>query len=289
MTDLLFHNGTILTMNEAAPTAEALAVRGRHILAVGGEAEVRAAVGSAEVIDLQGRCLLPGFHDSHVHLTQHGLELTQLNLQRAKTLEEGLELVKEYIETLPEGEWVLGAGFLMSRWNVSELHRQDLDKYRPGPSGAAALAGPSQRLGEFKGARAVRRPPPRPRTLRTVKFLRTSRASRRGCCWKKPCTLYGTSCPHLLCRGYARRCSRRVTTSPRWASPPCITWRTSPLAIGASLPYQPQTQTFRCASGRVSTRRTSSTPPRLGWRPGRGASFFRWAARSFLLTGHWVV
>ena len=131
MSDLLFHNGTILTMNEATPTAEALAVRGRHILAVGGEAEVRASVGSAEVIDLQGRCLLPGFHDSHVHLTQHGLELTQLNLQEAKTLEEGLELIKEQAQTLPGGEWLLGAGFLMSRWGVSELYRQDLDKVSP--------------------------------------------------------------------------------------------------------------------------------------------------------------
>ena len=131
MSDLLFHNGIILTMNEAAPTAEALAVRGRRILAVGTEAEVRAAVGSAEVVDLRGRCLLPGFHDSHVHLTQHGLELTQLNLQKAKTLEEGLELIKAQAQSLPKGEWLLGAGFLMSRWDVSELHREDLDKVSP--------------------------------------------------------------------------------------------------------------------------------------------------------------
>lgn len=132
MPDLIFHNGTILTMNPDAPQAAALAVRGRQILAVGTEAEVRVhAADSASAIDLQGRCLLPGFHDSHVHLAQHGFELAQVGLHDAKTKEEGLERVAARAHALEEGAWLVGAGFLMARWGVSDLHKRDLDRVAP--------------------------------------------------------------------------------------------------------------------------------------------------------------
>ena len=132
MSDQIFYNGTILTMNPAAPKVEAVAVRGRRILAVGSEAEVRVlASADAHSFDLQGRCLLPGFHDSHVHLAQHGFELAQVNLSTAKTKEAGLELVSQQAQTLPGGEWILGAGFLMGRWGVSDLHKADLDSVAP--------------------------------------------------------------------------------------------------------------------------------------------------------------
>ena len=131
MADLIFYNGTFLTLTPDAPRAEALAVRGRRILAVGTEAEVRAVAANAEPVDLQGRCLLPGFHDSHVHLTQHGLELSQVKLADCATQEEGLARVAQRAAELPEGEWLLGAGFLMSRWDVSELTKSDLDRAAP--------------------------------------------------------------------------------------------------------------------------------------------------------------
>lgn len=125
---LLFHGSTILTQDPAQPVAEALLVRGAHILAVGSEAELRAKAGSdARMFDLQGACLLPGFHDSHVHLSSHGLELWQLNLASARSLDEGLALVEAAAKDVAEDQWLLGSGFLMSRWGVSELHRRELD------------------------------------------------------------------------------------------------------------------------------------------------------------------
>ena len=112
--------------------ADALAVRQDRILAVGAYEHVRKLVdASATHIDLQGRCVLPGFHDSHVHLTQHGFELTQVNLSEARTLEEGLALVRAYAQDLAPGTWVLGAGFLMSRWGVSSLDKHMLDAVAP--------------------------------------------------------------------------------------------------------------------------------------------------------------
>lgn len=132
MSDLIFYNGTIYTMNPGAPVAKAIAVRGRNILAVGSEAEVRILAGAdAESFDLKGRTLLPGFHDSHVHLAQHGFELSQVKLADAQTKEEGLGRVAQRASELPEGTWILGAGFLMARWNVDTLSKADLDRVAP--------------------------------------------------------------------------------------------------------------------------------------------------------------
>jgi predicted amidohydrolase YtcJ len=66
---VIFHNGTILTMDDAQPEAQAVALRGGKLIAVGGEAEVLALVGAAtQVIDLGGLTLMPGFVDAHNHI-----------------------------------------------------------------------------------------------------------------------------------------------------------------------------------------------------------------------------
>lgn len=130
--EYLFINGTILTMNPDVPNAEAVLTRGDHIVFVGSESEARGYSSSAtQVIDLQGQCLMPGFHDSHVHLSHHGFELSQLNLAEAKTKEEGLALVAQVAKETPKGDWILGAGFLMARWGVLELSKEDLDEVAP--------------------------------------------------------------------------------------------------------------------------------------------------------------
>lgn len=131
MADLILL-GTILTMDPERPIAEALALRGERILAVGSEAEVRIfADNDAEVLDLAGQAVLPGFHDSHVHLAQHGLELAQLRLDDTTSKEAALARVAEAAQRTPKGEWILGSGFLMSRWGVSALERRELDAAAP--------------------------------------------------------------------------------------------------------------------------------------------------------------
>jgi predicted amidohydrolase YtcJ len=131
MRDKLFCNGTILTMNSGQPTVEAVVVRGNKILAAGDEAELRSLVSGVEIIDLNKRCLLPGFHDSHVHLTLHGLSLSHLQLDATHSVEEALGLIAERAVQQPKGTWIMGAGFLMSRWNVTDLHKRDLDRVAP--------------------------------------------------------------------------------------------------------------------------------------------------------------
>ncbi len=66
--DIVFKGGTVLTMNDKAPRAEAIAIRGNKILAVGKLDDVQSAVGSAaQIVDLQGRTLMPGLIDPHMH------------------------------------------------------------------------------------------------------------------------------------------------------------------------------------------------------------------------------
>jgi predicted amidohydrolase YtcJ len=79
--DLVYNNGTILTINDAQPTADAVAVRDGRIVAVGDEDQVLAvANGDARKIDLEGKTMLPGFVDSHGHAQMIGLQATTANL-----------------------------------------------------------------------------------------------------------------------------------------------------------------------------------------------------------------
>jgi hypothetical protein len=79
--EMIITNARVLTMDEARPRAEAVALAGGRILAVGSRAEVEALAGQgARIVDAAGRTLLPGFVESHLHLVLGGNELSQLQL-----------------------------------------------------------------------------------------------------------------------------------------------------------------------------------------------------------------
>src|SRR5688572_3645528 len=82
--DIVLPGGKIWTVGRQRPEAEALAVRGGRILAVGSDAEVGTLIGpKTRVIDLAGRRVVPGFHDSHLHLLNGGRLLDQADLRDA--------------------------------------------------------------------------------------------------------------------------------------------------------------------------------------------------------------
>ena len=113
---------TVSAGPEAAPPAlaEAVAVAAGRLVAVGGRDEVLGWRGPAtEVVTVPGGCLLPGFHDAHVHLGQHGLELAAVALHDVATLDGALARVAERAHTAPAGAWITGAGFALERWGVS--------------------------------------------------------------------------------------------------------------------------------------------------------------------------
>jgi predicted amidohydrolase YtcJ len=112
--DLIFVNGAVYTVDAARRWARAVAVRGDAIVAVGEDADVRALAGpSTEVIDLDGRMLLPGFQDAHVHPPASGLEMRRCNLSDAYFKDEYLRIVAEYSASHPDAEWILGGGWSM--------------------------------------------------------------------------------------------------------------------------------------------------------------------------------
>ena len=106
--DLILTRGSILTMDRACPRAEALAVSGERILAVGSSRDVEAAAGPDTcVVDLGGRSVLPGFIDSHVHFIQGGRALSSVQLRDVHSRGELADRLKTHADGLPKGTWIL--------------------------------------------------------------------------------------------------------------------------------------------------------------------------------------
>ena len=110
MTDkLVFRNGNILTMDSEGRRAEALAVLNGKIIRVGTDLEIRRLYGEGwESIDLQGKTVLPGFIDSHVHFMGTALTAIGIDLSEARSVEEILAKVDERVRQTPPGEWIFG-------------------------------------------------------------------------------------------------------------------------------------------------------------------------------------
>lgn len=113
----------------------AVAVRGGRIVAVGahGDRDIRDAAGpGCEVIDLNGRALLPGFQDAHVHPAFAGLTMVRCNLIGAQTLDEALARIARYIAGHPDAEWIAGSGWRMEWFASGTPSRQLLDQHTGG-------------------------------------------------------------------------------------------------------------------------------------------------------------
>lgn len=133
MSDLLFHGGPILTLDPARPRAEALLMRDERIVAVGTEADVRPALRPGyEDVPLNGRALLPGLTDAHIHLLWTGLGHINVDLDGSPSIEDALERVRRHAERLPVGAWVRGHGWNHSLWDYRWPTAQELDRVTGG-------------------------------------------------------------------------------------------------------------------------------------------------------------
>ncbi len=115
--DMIVTNARIWTGNAEQPYAEAMAVSGDTIVAIGSIREVmKYKSGADTVIDLGGRFVAPGFIDSHLHLLQGGSNLASVQLRDASTPEEFIKRIKEYAATLKPGTWILGGDWDGMDW-----------------------------------------------------------------------------------------------------------------------------------------------------------------------------
>jgi predicted amidohydrolase YtcJ len=131
--DIVFKNGNIYTANDKGPRAEAIAVKEDRIIFVGSNAAAQKHVGqSTRVVDLKGNTVLPGFTDSHQHLSGVGLREMTLNLEGTTSLADFLAKVKARVDQAKPGEWVTGRGWIETHWQPPVFPtRWDLDKVAP--------------------------------------------------------------------------------------------------------------------------------------------------------------
>jgi len=115
--DLVLLDATVHTVDARRPRAEAVAVRGNRILAVGSSAEVGAHVGPrTRVLRLPGRAVVPGFDDAHAHLLGIGFARLDVDLVGTRTFDEVLERVARAVKGRAAGEWIRGRGWHEEKW-----------------------------------------------------------------------------------------------------------------------------------------------------------------------------
>jgi predicted amidohydrolase YtcJ len=115
--DLVLRNGKIVTMNAAQPNAEAMAVRGDRIAALGGNTDAAKWTGpGTKVIDLHGMLAIPGFIEGHGHFTGLGEFRLGLDLREARTWDQIVAQVARAAKQAKAGEWIVGRGWHQSKW-----------------------------------------------------------------------------------------------------------------------------------------------------------------------------
>ena len=118
--DLVLRNGKVVTMDAKHPQAQAVAITGDKITAVGSNAEIQAYVGpKTRVIDLQGHLAIPGFNESHGHFTGLGESLTQLKLMGVPSWQDIAQMVAAAAQKAKPGAWIQGRGWHQEKWNRS--------------------------------------------------------------------------------------------------------------------------------------------------------------------------
>ena len=128
--EIVFTNGNIRTVDRANPRAEAVAILGSKILAVGTSSGLKQYVGkSTKVIDMKGKLMLPGFIDNHTHFSSGGFQLQNVDLRYARNEGEFARLIKERAEKFPT-RWISGGDWDHDNWPGGNLPTKDLiDKY----------------------------------------------------------------------------------------------------------------------------------------------------------------
>jgi predicted amidohydrolase YtcJ len=130
--DLVLTNGAVYTVDAAERWAQAVAVGGGRILAVGTDADVRDLIGAGtQVIDLRGRMVLPGFQDAHVHAGAAGLDRLRCDLSPLHSADGYLKAIRGYADAQPDADWIVGGGWAMDVFPGGTPSAVELDRAIP--------------------------------------------------------------------------------------------------------------------------------------------------------------
>lgn len=127
--DLLLHNGKIVTVDDAFSIQEAVVVRDGRIVEVGGN-DLVSRYDAARVIDLEGRMVMPGFNDTHLHMS--GAPIREIDLTETFSIAQMQDQIRAKVEEIGEGEWVTGYGWAEDVFAEQRMPtRADLDAAAP--------------------------------------------------------------------------------------------------------------------------------------------------------------
>jgi predicted amidohydrolase YtcJ len=129
---LVVTGARVWTGDPALPWAEAIAVSGEEILAVGSDGDIAALIGDdTEVIAAEGGMLVPGFIDAHVHFLAGGAAIASVQLRDAQTPEEFVRRIERFADTAEPGEWITGGIWDHTLWGGQLPHRDWIDAVTP--------------------------------------------------------------------------------------------------------------------------------------------------------------
>jgi predicted amidohydrolase YtcJ len=125
--DLIITHANIWTVDPSHPRAQAVAVLGDRIVAVGDETEVSAWRGrETRVIDAGGKLVLPGFNDAHVHFVSGGAQLDSVQLNDATSPQEFARRIADRVKVTPKGAWIQGGDWDETKWTPPQLPTKEL-------------------------------------------------------------------------------------------------------------------------------------------------------------------
>ncbi len=127
--DLILTNGAIYTMDMAQSWAEAIVITAGKIVYVGDNSGAKKFKNKeTQVMDLEGQMVLPGFHDSHIHLVFGGIGLGQCDLNGLRTREDIFQTIKDYAAANPDNEWIVGSGWGLFLFEDGNPTKEQLDQ-----------------------------------------------------------------------------------------------------------------------------------------------------------------
>jgi predicted amidohydrolase YtcJ len=131
--DTIIINAVVHTMDAAQPTAEAVAIYGNRIVAVGSSKDIKKLAGpNTRTIDAKKQLLLPGFNDAHTHFMSGGFQLSSVDLRDASSPQEFAARIKTFAQKTPNGRWITGGDWDHERWPDAKLPTKELiDSFTP--------------------------------------------------------------------------------------------------------------------------------------------------------------
>jgi predicted amidohydrolase YtcJ len=131
--DTIIVNAMVHTMDSARPTAEAVAIFGNRIVAVGSTKDIKKLAGAGtRTIDAKKQLVLPGFNDAHTHFLTGGFQLASVDLRDAANQQEFASRIRAFAAKLPKGRWVTGGDWDHERWPDAKLPTKELvDSFTP--------------------------------------------------------------------------------------------------------------------------------------------------------------